>query len=185
MALQRTALTYRDYEALPDDGRHYQVLDGVLEVTPSPSPPHQDVLANLNDLVRAHVKSRGLGRAYFAPIDVILADTTIVQPDLVYLATDRAHLLSRRGIEGPPTLVVEVLSPGTAAVDRGAKLRLYARYGVPYYWIADTDAREVEAYELADQRYRLASRAHGDASMALPPFADLFFVPDALWPPRA
>ena len=159
MALPRTALTYRDYEALPDDGRRHQVLDGVLEVTPSPSPQHQDVLANLNDLVRAHVKSRGLGWTYFAPIDVILADTTIVQPDLVYLATDRSHLLSRRGIEGPPALVVEVLSPGTAAVDRGAKLR--------------------------HQRYRLASRAHGDTSMAPPPFADLFLVPDALWPPRA
>ena len=184
MAARRTALTYRAYEALPDDGRRYQVLDGTLDVTPASSPRHQEVLGNLNDLVRQHVKARGLGRTYFAPVDVILADTTIVQPDLVYIAAERSHLLGQRGIEGPPTLVVEVLSPGTAAVDRGAKLRLYARYGVPYYWIADVDARAVEAYELADQRYHPAGQAHGETPVSPPPFADLAFVPDSLWPPR-
>ncbi|MGH7311867.1 MAG: Uma2 family endonuclease, partial [Candidatus Rokuibacteriota bacterium] len=65
----------------------------------------------------------------FAPLDVILSDTAIVQPDLVYLASDRLSAISRRGIEGPPALAVEILSPSTTAIDRDIKHRLYARHG--------------------------------------------------------
>ena len=184
MAIERTALTYRDYEALPADGRRYQILDGVLDVMPAPSLRHQDVLANLHDIVRHHVKGHGLGRTFFAPVDVILAETTIVQPDLVYVRATSTHILSDRGIEGAPTLVAEVLSPGTAALDRGAKLRLYARYGVPYYWIIDIDARTVEVYELTPGGYRLAAHVQGEAPVTLPPFERLALVPDSLWPPQ-
>lgn len=182
MATQRGTLTYRDYEALPNDGRHHEILDGALAVTPAPNPYHQDVLANLHELVRHHVRSRALGRVFFAPVDVILSDTTVVQPDLVYLDSERAQRVSGRGIEGPPTLVVEVLSPSTAAIDRGDKLRIYARYGVPYYWIVDIDARVIDVHELADGAYRLIARAAGSRRVFLPPFPDLALVPDSLWP---
>lgn len=77
-------------------------------MTPAPDPQHQDTLANLNDDLRQHVKSRGLGKVYFAPVDVILDNTTIVQPDLVFVDGDRLGRITKRGIEGPPTLVVEV-----------------------------------------------------------------------------
>lgn len=182
MAVDRPALTYRDYEALPDDGRRYQILDGTLDVAPASSPDHQDVLANLYAAVRGHVKVHGRGRTFFAPVDVILADNTIVQPDLVFLDAERAHLVSSRGIEGAPTLVVEVLSPSTAAIDRGVKSRLYARYGVAYYWIVDVDARAIEAYELFSGSYRLAARGQGHGPVGLPPFEDLGLLPDSLWP---
>jgi Uma2 family endonuclease len=182
MAIDRTALTYRDYEALPDDGRRYQILDGTLDVTPSPSPDHQDVLANLHAAVRDHVKVHGRGRTFFAPVDVILADNTVVQPDLVFLDAERTHLVSPRGIEGAPTLVVEVLSPSTAAIDRGMKSRLYARHGVAYYWIVDVDARAIEAYELIAGGYRLAARGQGQVPIGLPPFEHLGLLPDSLWP---
>jgi Uma2 family endonuclease len=185
MATERTMVTYRDYAALPDDGRRYQVFDGVLEVTPSPSPDHQEVLARLNDAVRRHVEAHGLGRTFFAPVDVILADTTILQPDLVFLDAGRTHLVSRRGIEGAPTLAVEVLSPGTTATDRGRKLRLYARYGVPYHWIVDVEARAIEVYELTPGGYRLLVRAHGTVAVALPPVERLAVVPESLWPPAS
>jgi Uma2 family endonuclease len=185
MAIERTALTYRDYAALPDDGRRYQILDGTLDVTPSPSPRHQGTLGNIYVAVRHHVDTHGLGLTFFAPIDVILADTTVVQPDLVFLDAGRTHLVSGRGIEGPPTLVVEVLSPGTTATDRGAKRRLYARYGIAFYWIVDADARVIEASELIAGDYRLAVRAQGSAPVALPPFGRLALVPDSLWPPAS
>ena len=185
MAIERVVLTYKDYLAMPDDGRRYEILDGEVAVSATPVTLHQLIVGNLYWVLRGHVHGRRLGQVYLSPITVILANTTVVEPDLVYVDTGRAGLVTDRGIRGAPTLAIEVLSPSTATSDRGPKFQLYARYGVPYYWIADTDAREVEAYELADQRYRLASRAHGDTSMALPPFADLFFVPDALWPPRA
>jgi Uma2 family endonuclease len=167
MAMHRTVLTYEDYAALPDDGRRYEVHDGELSVTPSPGTNHQRVSRNLNEILGAHVRTRGLGEVLYAPLDVILANTTIVQPDLIFVA---------------PTLAVEILSPSTTTIDRSRKLQLYARHGVPYYWIVDPDARAIEVYELADGVYRLVTRAAGDAPVSLPPFPDLAVVVDSLWP---
>jgi len=112
---------------------------------------------------------------------VILSTTTVVQPDLVYVAADRASLVSERAIEGAPSLVVEVVSPSTPTIDRKTKLQLYARYRIPCYWIVDPAARTIEAWELAGAAYRLAKRAPGDIAVWLPPFADLVFTPDSLW----
>jgi Uma2 family endonuclease len=179
---ERAVLTYRDYEALPADGRRYEILDGGLSVAPAPVPRHQRVSGALNAILRSHVLARGLGEVLYAPIDVILADTTIVQPDLVYLDSTRAHLVSDRGIEGPPTLVVEILSPSTTRNDRGIKAELYRRYGVPWYWIVDPEAGTVEAYDLAQGRQALLARASGPEAVSLPPFPDLAFAPDSLWP---
>jgi Uma2 family endonuclease len=182
MSGERAILTYRDYEALPADGRRYELHDGELSVTPAPGTRHQRVSSALFSILKAHVTARGLGEVLYAPIDVILADTTIVQPDLVYLDPTRAHLVSDRGIEGPPTLAIEILSPSTTPTDRGIKANLYRRYGVPYYWIVDADGRTVEAYGLAEGRYALLGRVAGAGPVSLPPFPDLAFVPASLWP---
>lgn len=185
MEPQRVILTYKEYEALPADGRRYEIHDGELSVTPAPSPRHQRILGNLNDVVRRHVVSHALGEVFFAPLDCMLADTTIVQPDLVYLENSRLSLVSERGIEGTPTLVVEILSPGTTLIDRTTKSQLYARYSVPYYWMVDFEARSVEAYALAEGSYRLVKRASGKDPVSLPPFPNLSFAPAALWPTKA
>jgi len=175
-------LTYKDYEALPADGRRYEIHEGELSVTPAPGTRHQRILGRLNDLLRRHVEDRGLGEVLLSPVDCILSDSTIVQPDLVYLDPTRAHLVSERGIEGPPTLVVEILSPSTTNIDRSTKRQLYRRFGVPHYWIVDPEARTVEAYALDEGEYQLAARAFGEAPAALPPFPDLPLVPTSLWP---
>ena len=178
----RVALTYRDYEALPNDGKRYEIHDGELSVTPAPTSRHQIVLGNLSDVLRAHVKARALGLVLFAPLDVILADTTIVQPDIVYLESSRLPALVERGVEGPPTLAVEVLSPSTRTIDRQTKRQLYARYRVPYFWLVDLEAREIEVHVLRGDAYVLAVRAAGAAPVDLPPFVELGLVPSELWP---
>ena len=150
----RVVLTYRDYEALPADGRRYELHEGELSVTAAPVPAHQRILLDLAVALREHVMRRNLGEVFVAPIDCILSDTTVVQPDIVFLDAGRALAVSARGIEGPPTLAVEILSPSTAPIDRGVKLQLYARHGVPYYWIVDPDARSLEAYVLAGGSYQ-------------------------------
>ena len=175
-------LTYKDYEALPADGRRYEIHQGELSVTPAPGTRHQRILGQLYHLLRPHVDSRGLGEVLLSPVDCILSDSTIVQPDLVYLDPTRAHLVSARGIEGPPTLVIEILSPSTTNIDRSTKHQLYLRFEIPHYWIVDPEARTVEAYGLAEGRYTLLARVAGAGPVSLPPFPDLALVPASLWP---
>src|SRR5438477_5609635 len=178
--MSRVALTYRDYAALPDDGRRYQILDGELFVTPAPGTRHQIILMRLSAQLHAHVTAHRLGLVLPAPADVILADTSIVQPDILFVATDRQAIVSARGIEGAPTLGVEILSPTTAEVDRRRKRDLYARYGVPYYWIVDADARAIEMYRLITGAYELLARPTGATMTAAEPFAGLTLTD--IWP---
>ncbi len=177
----RTVLTYKDYEALPANGRRYEIHEGELSVTPAPSPQHQQVIGNLFVLLYHHVKSHGLGEVLLSPIDCILSDITIVQPDIVYLETGRLSTITSRGIEGPPTLVSEILSPSTVQIDRGVKFQLYARHGIPYYWIVDPDGRSIEAYRLVEGTYQLTRRLEGPEPVSLSPFLDLALVPASLW----
>ena len=181
--MSRVVLTYKDYEALPADGRRYEIHDGELSVTPAPNPQHQRVSANLFVALRRHVEERGLGEVLYAPIDVILSDTSIVQPDIVFLDHSRRSAIGRRGIEGPPTLAVEILLPSTTGIDRTTKRQLYARYGVPYFWVVDPEARMIEALVLEGGTYVLAVRASGQRAVGLPPFPDLGLVVESLWPP--
>ena len=178
----RVVLTYKDYEALPNDGRRYELHEGELSVTPAPSPQHQAVSLNLVVVLHHHVKIHSLGRVLNAPIDCILSDTTIVQPDIVYLENARLPAISTRGIEGPPALAIEILSPTTTQIDRSVKFQLYARHVVPYYWIVDHDARSIEAYRLAEGTYQIAGRLAGSEAVSFPPFPDLALVPSSIWP---
>jgi Uma2 family endonuclease len=178
----RTVLTYEDYAALPADGRRYELHEGKVSVTPAPSPLHQQVIRNLLGVLDAHVKRRRLGEVLVSPVDCILGETTVVQPDILFVETARLTWISERGVEGPPTLAIEVLSPSTRAADRGVKAQIYARYQVAHYWIADPELRTIEAYVLEDGEYRRTSRLAGAAPAALPPFADLALAPDAIWP---
>jgi Uma2 family endonuclease len=176
----RALLTYSDYAALPDDGRRYELHWGELSVTPAPGTRHQGAIVVLITLLHEHVRARGLGKVFVAPTDCILSNVTVVQPDILYIATDRLATISERGIEGAPTLVVEVLSPSTARLDRDRKMKLYAEHGVPYYWIVDPESRSVEAYALTGTAYALAGRVMHEPA-ALPPFADLTIDPESIW----
>ena len=181
MAGVKVVLTYQDYAALPDDGRRYEIHDGELSVTPAPGRTHQYVLIRLAAALHTYVSAHHMGEAYAAPFDVILAETTIVQPDIVYVANDRLAILSERGCEGAPTLAVEALSPSTAHIDRSTKLQLYARYAVPSYWIVDSARRVIEVYRLVARSYA-GPEAFGDDGLAdLPPFDGLRLDPASLW----
>jgi Uma2 family endonuclease len=166
-------LTYEDYVELPDDGRRYEILDGELEVSPAPRPRHQGVSMNLAALLHVHVREHGLGIVYCAPIDVILARDSIVQPDIVFVAAGRESIVTERAIEGPPDLAVEILSPDSERRDRSAKAGLYARYGVRHYWIVDPVLRTLETYELDDGAYRRVAMHEGQAKARVAPLPDL------------
>jgi Uma2 family endonuclease len=179
--MTRTILTYADYAALPDAGRRYELHEGELSVTPARGTRHQRVVGNLFVIQRQHVLARGLGEIFIAPLDCILSDTSVVEPDIVFVDARHAARVSERGIEGAPTLAVEVLSPSTERTDRVRKLDLYAGHGIQHYWVVDPVVRTIDAYVLDTGAYRLAARLSGEQSTALLPFADLLLHPAALW----
>ena len=137
-----TKLTYDDYRKTPDDER-WELLDGELVMAPSPNVPHQDIAGSLFVFLKLFVDQMGLGRVFIAPLDVVLSDTNVVQPDLLFVSTERQHIVTETNIQGTPDLVVEVLSPSTTSRDWRIKLDLYAQHGVQEYWVVDPEAQRI------------------------------------------
>ena len=139
-----------EYEELPETPR-CELIFGRFYVSPSPTPLHQTVALLLWQYLRALGRSVR-ARAFGAPLDTVLADHSVVQPDVIYLSAEKRELIRER-IEGVPDLVVEVISPGSARIDRGEKLRAYAEAGVAEYWIADPTTRMIEFLVLREGSY--------------------------------
>lgn len=146
--LKHTGWTYSEFARLPSDGNCYEVIAGELYVTPAPRPRHELFSQRLNLQLAPFVEQHNLGWVFTALIDVLFARGEYVEPDLVFVRRERVGIITDRGIEGPPDLIVEILSDWTARMVRGVKLRQYTRFGVPLYWIADPDAHRIEVYRL-------------------------------------
>jgi len=150
--------TYQDYRLLPDDGHRYEVIDGDLHVTPSPSILHQTISKRIGLAFMLQIERPGHGIVYFAPLDVIFSETRTVQPDLVVLRRRRRNIITGRAIEGAPDIVVEIISPSTGDRDRGLKRKLYASEGVAEYWLVDPEQHGVEVLTLSAEGYQLFGR---------------------------
>ncbi len=137
-----TRLTYADYLKTADDER-YELLDGKLVSSPSPRELHQYTLGRLFLQLGTFVYGRNLGKVYCSPFDVVLSETDVVRPDLLFVSRTRAGIITADNVRGAPDLVIEILSPVTADRDGTLKLDLYARHGVREYWIVDPDAMTV------------------------------------------
>lgn len=177
----KIVLTYDDYCELPNDRNRYEILDGELSVTPAPRTKHQSISGHLYRILANHIVANQLGDIYAAPTDVILAPTTVVQPDIIFIGNDRRGIVTARAIEGPPTLAVEILSPTTQRTDRETKAQLYAKYAVPHYWLIDPDQESLEAYELAGDRYQLIVKAQNAEVFAPALFPGLSIPVADLW----
>lgn len=137
-------MTYEEYRNLPGDDR-YELVEGELLLTPAPSNRHQAVLGNIYFGLRLFLAERRLPAPRVAPLDVILADHTVLQPDLLYVSRERSAIVDPDGgTHGAPDLVVEILSPSTASRDLVVKRQLYGQYGVREYWIVDPKERSIE-----------------------------------------
>lgn len=148
--------TYEDWLRLPTDSWQYEVIKGVLHMAPAPNTDHQGIATELSWHMLNFIKQGQLGKLYHAPIDVYLpGQETPVEPDLVFIAATRLNIISKRGIEGAPDLVVEILSPNSWWRDRRAKLPLYEETGVRECWLIDPELQTIEIYVLRDQSYAL------------------------------
>ncbi|MSP61955.1 MAG: Uma2 family endonuclease [Myxococcales bacterium] len=156
MVPARKRISAVEWSQRPETNRIEELIEGEVFLVPEPTTSHQDAVGNIFFALTEWARRTEAGRVFVAPTGVRLAWDTVVQPDVLFVAAARAEIICDEGIFGAPDLVVEVLSPSTAARDRGDKLRLYERNGVSEYWIADTQARRIERYELADRGLVLA-----------------------------
>lgn len=147
-----TKLTYEDYMKTSDDER-WELIDGVLIEMPSPTVPHQRVSRKIGTRLDIFVDAGSLGEVFHAPIDVVLDETVVVQPDLVFVSNERMRIVEHLNIQGAPDLVVEIRSPSTARHDEVTKRALYERYGVLEYWLADPEAQTVTVLILGESGY--------------------------------
>jgi Uma2 family endonuclease len=158
-------VSFADLERAPEDGRRYELYDGEVYVVPAPIPRHQVVQHTVAEALRAICRQHG-GFAVGSPIDIVFSDYDVLQPDVVYFGPARAHLVDLdRAIRHAPDLCVEILSPSTEATDRGRKMQMFARYGVPEYWIVDPAQEVLEVLRLEAGSYVLVQRAAGDAAV--------------------
>ena len=142
--------TYEEYRTLPENGRQYQVIDGDLIMSPAPKTWHQKVLLRILFALMDFLRSRRCGEVFCAPLDLILSEENVVQPDIVYISNERRGIIFRDGLRGTPDLCVEILSPSNRDLDLNAKRLLYAKYGLPELWIVDPDANTLMLYRLQE-----------------------------------
>jgi Uma2 family endonuclease len=150
--------TYEDYQSLPESmEKRYELLDGDIKMVPAPTTQHQFVSSNLEFIVHAFIKEQKLGYILYAPVDVVFGTgdgREAAQPDIIFVRRDRKEIIAEAEVLGPPDLIVEVLSPGTEARDRGYKMHLYGRYGVEEYWIVDPKEETLDLFRVVDESYR-------------------------------
>ena len=144
--------TYQDYCRLPDDGKRYEVIQGVLYVSPAPTTNHQRAASRLLVRFGQFLQKGELGEVFGAPYDVILPRrlATPVQPDLIVFRTGNLPREGTPNFKGVPDLIVEVLSPRTRRLDEGVKLATYRAAGIPEVWHPDPVARTIVVYALSE-----------------------------------
>ena len=142
-----TRFTYDDFVLFPDDGKRHEIIDGEHYVTPSPNLRHQRLVKRLMFEIELYLKANpSSGEVFLSPLDVVLSHWDVVEPDLLFVAGDQTEILTEKNIQGPPALVVEVMSKSTRKRDAQTKRRLFERTGVREYWLVDPELDTVQVF---------------------------------------
>jgi len=165
---------YEEYYRSTAEGEWFEFVDGVnLGAERSKLLCHQRWLAGVTRIFDTPKIDR-LGKLCLGPLDVVLNEENVVQPDLLFITAARKHIIEERAIFGSPDIMIEIVSPATLVMDRYRKPLLYARFGVPEYWIVDPGHDSIEILELQDGKYDLASFA-AETGKVRSPVLDLEF----------
>ncbi len=166
--------TYQDWLNFPDDGWKYEIINGVLQMSPPPSVNHQRSSGGLFARMRLYAEDKNLGEVLEAPCGVRLPNQPVpVEPDIFFVNKERIGIIGKQYVEGTPDLVVEILSPSNASYDRETKFKLYQEAGVPEYWLVDYEAKTIEIFNLVQEIYTMTGKYTSDdtaTSTQLPGF---------------
>jgi Uma2 family endonuclease len=154
---------YADYLRLPDDGKRYEIIEGVLYVANAPNFDHQFSVSKVLFYLQLFTIERDLGVVVTAPFEVHLSETSKpVQPDVLFIRKERQPMPGTQIFEGPPDLIVEIISPSSIRLDRKTKFDVYEQIGVAEYWLVDPKLHGVEVYTLSHGEYALLGQYTGE-----------------------
>ena len=148
-----TTLTYEDYLNTSDDER-WELLRGELSMVPGANFAHQKISGRLFSFLNRFVEERILGDVVYAPFDVVLSPTNVLQPDLLFVPNSQRSIITDANIQGAPALVIEIVSPSSGTTDRETKRSIYAEHGVQEYWLVDPDTRTISVMALRGREFR-------------------------------
>lgn len=176
-------LTSRQYLQLGEDppGVRLELINGEINVSPSPSPYHSQVDRRLGTILQNYIDKHSLGEL-MGDVDVVFDDLNTRRPDILFVAKDRLNIIHHNGIFGSPDLCVEIISPSSASEDRVEKFALYQKHGVANYWLVDQHPKMVEAFVLKEGVYQLAVTGRDREVVKMPPFGELGMALGDIWP---
>jgi Uma2 family endonuclease len=187
MTMSATKMTARQFLLLGEDppGVRLELVDGDIIVSPSPAYAHSHTDRQLTIILGNYINEHDLGELV-GDVDTIFGNLDVRRPDIIFTAKSRLHLLDadQHGIHFAPDLCAEIVSPGSATMDRVDKFKLYAKHKVPHYWLIDPEAKSFLAYRLAGSKYTLSASATGNEKVKAPPFPALEIPLAKLWLPR-
>jgi Uma2 family endonuclease len=166
-------LTVEDYRATPD-GVRYQLVEGdLIQMSPAPNLFHQFIVGNIHLMLATFVAGKGLGKVVVSPCDVYLSEHDVFQPDVLFVSTANLDILKEDGVHGGPDLVIEVLSPSTAQLDKKPKRKVYARAGVKECWLVDPLLLQIQRYVFAQDPAKPVQLVEEDETFSTPLFPGL------------
>jgi Uma2 family endonuclease len=177
-------MTAQQFLQLGEDppGVRLELVEGEIAVSPSPTPAHSHAIVKLISLLDAYVEEHDIGRV-FQDVDTILDRYNVRRPDILFFSKSRLHLVGKKALQGPPDLIVEVVSPTSGRIDREDKFAQYAAAGVRFYWIVDPEDRTFHAWRLEDGKYIPTGQGRADDTLRVEPFTDLPIALKRLWHP--
>lgn len=157
--------TYEAYAALTEDGECYEIVQGVLIMSPSPQFNHQRFMMRLSGYLCKQIIEQQLGEVVASPFDVVLSPQNVFQPDLLVVLNEHLNRIQERCLMGAPDLVVEVISPSSKLYDRVSKHMAYEQAGIPEYWLVDPRAQQIELFVLEGEKYRSLGIFKGEQTL--------------------
>ena len=153
--------TYDEMVAeLPETSQPTELWNGEIVISPAPHPRHQEIVLNFAHRLKVHSANGKLGKVYVSPVDVVLTQKPVVQPDVLFISKARLGIV-KNYVDGAPDLAMEVISETSWQRDRIEKKALYEQCGLPEYWIIDPDSETIEVFALTKGVYQLHCRAVG------------------------
>ncbi|HEX9973494.1 MAG TPA: Uma2 family endonuclease [bacterium] len=150
--------SYQDYFELPDDGNKYEIIEGELIMSPAPYTIHQEVMLNIAVELVNFVRKTKIGKIYVAPTDVVISDINVVQPDILFITSEKLQIITAKNIKGVPDLIIEIISPATGYYDLSGKKDIYEKFGVREYWTVDPMKQRVDIYLNFEHKFELHQR---------------------------